>query len=102
MMRALSVSAVTAAMTAAAVAQAVSPFNTDDCPEPTVYRWCALKATAAGWQLKHQSESLAGMMDVSWRTEIWVRGHEAMLCNFNAGRGVPHVNSCHAMQEVGE
>jgi hypothetical protein len=102
MMRTVGVSAVTVAMTAAAMAQEVSPFNTDDCPEQPGYRWCASKASAAGWRLKYQSESPANLMDASWRIEVWVRGHEAMLCDYHAGRGRAPSSFCRELEEVAE
>jgi hypothetical protein len=102
MMRTVGVSAVAVVMTAAAMAQGASPFNTDDCPEQTGYRWCASKASAAGWRLKYQNGSPANMADASWRTEVWVRGHEAMLCEFSMSRAFVRVNFCSALEEAAE
>jgi hypothetical protein len=102
MMRTVGVSAVTVAVTAVAMAQGTSPFNTTDCPEQPVYQWCPSKASAAGWRVKYQNRSPANMADGSWLTEVWVRGHEAMLCEFSMGRASVLVNFCSTLQEVGQ
>jgi hypothetical protein len=102
MMRAAGVSAVTFAMTAAAMAQGMSPFNTDDCPEQPGYRWCAPKASEAGWRLKYLSENPANIADAWWRIEVWVRGHEAMLCEYRRNRGTIRDNFCEPLQEAAE
>jgi hypothetical protein len=85
---------------AAAAAQDVYPFNNPDCPEQTAFRWCASKAMGAGWRLKYEIKAPDGIMDVYWATEIWVRGHEAMLCSYSSGRGGTMVNRCEALREV--
>jgi hypothetical protein len=102
MMRTVGVSAVTVAMTAAAMAQTVSPFNTDDCPERPGYRWCPSKASEAGWRLKYQSVSPANIADAWWDVEVWIRGHEAMLCEARSGRGRAPTSFCEPLEEVAE
>jgi len=102
MMRAVGVSVATAAMTVAAIAQAASPFNTDDCPEREGYRWCASKASAAGWRVKYESTSPAGIVDAWWHVQVWTRGHEAMLCEYRSSRGGVRVNFCEPLQETAE
>jgi hypothetical protein len=102
MMRALGLSAVSISVAATAMAQEASPFNTDDCPERTGYRWCASKAAAAGWRLKYESKSPANLADASWNIEVWVRGHEAMLCESHNSRGGIPVNSCQGLRENAE
>jgi len=102
MMRPIGISLATAALSAAAVAQAPSPFNTGDCPAQTAWRWCASKAQAEGWTLRYQSVSPANLMDLTWRTEIWVRARQAMLCEYRAGRAGVGLNTCQALEEVGQ
>jgi hypothetical protein len=94
----------TAAMSAAAFAQTPVPpaFNTGDCPTQTAWHWCASKAQAAGWTLRYQSVSPANLMDLAWRTEVWVHAHQAMLCEYRAGRAGTGVNTCQALEEVGQ
>jgi hypothetical protein len=100
MMRALGISAAAAAMTTAAIAQVASPFNADDCPEQKVQRWCESKVSEAGWRLKYDSTSPAGIVDAFWHIQVWARGHEAMLCEYRRNRGGIRDNFCESLQEV--
>jgi hypothetical protein len=89
--------AVWAAIIAAAIAQSAWPWNTKDCPERTIYNWCASVAQAAGWQLKYQNDT-----SPSWHMELWVRGREARLCEFRADGARVLDNLCQVLEEVGE
>jgi hypothetical protein len=104
MMLPIGISLATAALSAAALAQTQlpAPFNTGDCPTQTAWRWCASKAKAEGWVLRYQSVSPANLMDLAWRTEIWVRAHQAVLCEYRAGRAGVGLDTCQALDEVGQ
>jgi hypothetical protein len=103
-MRPIGISLTTAALSAAAFAQTQVPsaFNTGDCPAHTAWRWCASKAKAEGWTLRYQSVSPANLMDLSWRTEVWVNAHQAILCEYRAGRAGVGVNTCQTLEEVAQ
>jgi hypothetical protein len=102
MMRSLGVSAAIVVFGSAAMAQpAASPFNTKDCPEPTLASWCASTASAQGWKLQYESKSRPDMMDASWLIELWIRGREAMLCEFQSGRGT-RSSGCRLLREVAQ
>jgi hypothetical protein len=89
------------AISSAATAQDVYPFNSPNCPEQHLHRWCESKAYAQGWRLKYQSKSPDNIADASWDIEVWTRGHEVMLCEFRfSGRGGANINYCEPLREV--
>jgi len=104
MMRPIGISLATAALSAAALAQTQLPpaFDTVDCPTKSAWRWCASKAKAEGWTLRYQNVSPANLMDMTWRTEVWVRAHQGILCEYRAGRAGVGVNTCQALDEVAQ
>jgi len=90
----------TAALTASAIAQPSSPFNTEECLRRTALRWCQSKATEQGWKKQYESKSPSDLMDVAWLIEVWVRGHDAFLCERRWGRAGERMNACRSLSEV--
>ncbi len=87
--------------TAGAAAQPLpNAFDTQDCPEPSVFRWCASQAKRSGWTVTHRDQSPADLMDVSWLYELWQRDRAVVLCMYSGGRGGDRVNLCRALDEV--
>lgn len=91
--------AVAAASTAGADSSKDDWF-TDSCPEKTPQRWCAPLLRQGGWALRYKTESPKDLADVAWLIEVWIKGSDALVCEFKTGRGGVRSNGCYSLTEV--
>lgn len=70
------------------------------CAEKTASRWCAPRLREGGWTLKYRSRNPDDLTDVFWLIEVWVRGSNALVCEYKGGRGGVRANGCYSAVEV--
>ncbi len=85
---------------AAEAASSKNDWADEACSEKTQARWCVPLLRAGGWTLKYRSTNPEDLLDVFWLIEVWVKGSDALVCEYKGGRGGVRSNGCYSAVEV--